>query len=920
MTLSDRNYQREIERVASVKLFQKSWLIWFLLGLVLTLGIPPVGAGAGSPMAQMLPAQLVQQGKKHYDTEQFQKAVEDLQEAAKAFEAQEDKLNQAITLSNLSLAYQQLGEWVEAQKAIAKTFQLLRFKPSEGISEILPQQWKILAPALNIHGRLEYMGGNPEVALDSWQRAVDIYQRLGNEEGAISSLINQVQALQALGLYQQGRTTIEQVQQALEKLPPSLQTQVWRSLGEVLHAVGDLEDSRQFLNRSLTIAQKLNSTQDISSTLLSLGNTFWALGNLERDRQSTDTEYDVMPWRCPSESLPDQALKFYENAIQAYGRALETFPDSPTGLKAQLNRLSLLVKTEQWTKVLQGQQELALSSLPPSRTAVYAKINLARNWACLGQKLNLSRDIPSWQEIDNLLNRAVQDAKTLEDKHALSYALGNQGGLYEYLARQNYPDFSKLQAAQRLTEEALFLAQPGEAPSIAYQWQWQLGRLLELQGKKEKAISFYQAAFETLESVRGELVAINSDVQFSFRDKVEPVYRKLVDLLLSSEATSEVVQQKLLSQTMEVIDSLQLAELENFLRCDLSASLQVEQIAGEIDPRAIFIYPVILANRLEIIFKLPQQPLRHQAYRISQLEVEQIISRLQKNLARPDRTSEVREDGQKLYYWLIEPLEQELEKLRANNDDVTTLVFVLDGSLRNIPMAVLYNQGQYLIENYAISVIPSRQLFDPRPRQQQLKVLTAGVSKAQQVEGLDFKELLYVPQEFAQIQEVVDSPSKSLLNQSFTGEKLAEQIEQGAFPIVHIATHGVFSSEPSETFILAWGKRIPVRDLDRILRIDSSDKAIELLVLSACQTAKGNRRAALGIAGVAAQAKVRTTVATLWQVDDQTTANLMGKFYEGLREGKTIAVALRDAELYLLHGQERRPHYWAPFVIVGNWL
>ena len=411
----------EIERVAPVKLLQKSWLIWFLLGLVLTVAILPVHSGALRQSESLLPVQLVQQGKKHYDTEQFQKAVEDLKEAAKAFENQGDKLNQAITLSNLSLAYQQLGEFLEAERAIAKTWQLLEFKPSEGISAISPQQLKILAPALNIHGRLEYIRGKPEVALGSWQLAVNIYQKLGNEEQAISSQINQVQALQTLGLYYQGKAIIEQVQQALEQLPPSLQIQGWQSLGEVLGAVGDLEGSRQFLNRSLRIAQNLNSPQDISSTFLSLGNTFWSLGNLERDRQSAEIKSDFRPWHCGSERLSDQALKFYKDAIQAYQQSFETLPSSSTGIKAQVNRLNLLVETEQFTEAVQEQREIALYNLPPSRTKVYAQINLAHNGACLRQKLNFSNNVPSWEEIDNLLKEAVQDAKKLEDKNSLSY-------------------------------------------------------------------------------------------------------------------------------------------------------------------------------------------------------------------------------------------------------------------------------------------------------------------------------------------------------------------------------------------------------------------------------------------------------------------------------------------------------------------
>ena len=829
-------------------------LILFLLGLFLTAGIPPVLSQASNPIVQKPPAQLVQRGKEHYDAGQFKKAVEELQQAANTFEARGDKLNQAITLSNLSLAHQQLGEWIEAEKAITKSLQLLGINlqaiQAERIPDVSLQQLRILAPALDIYGRLWYKRGKPEVALDSWRQAAKIFKGLGNQEGMIGSQINQVQALQALGLYQQARATIEQVQQALEQLPAPRETQGWRSLGDVLRAVGDLENSRQFLNKSLTIAQQLNSPQDTSAALLSLGNTFWAWGNLERDRRETASVSDFMPWRCRSGSPPDEALKFYEKADEVYQRSLEAFPSSPVGIKAQLNRLSLLVETEQLTAALQARRSLDLSSLPKSRTAVYAQINLARNLACLGQKLNPKRDIPPWQEIDSLLEQAVRDAEKLEDKRALSHALGNRGGFYEYLAWQQQNQL-RLQTAQQLTEKALFFAQPSEAPSIAYQWQWQLGRLFELQGEKEKAISAYQAAFETLESVRGDLVAINSDVQFSFRDNVEPVYRKLVDLLLRTEKTSEVMQKKRLEAAIEVIDSLQLAELENFLRCDLSASLQVERLAGEIDPGAAFIYPVILANRLEIIFKLPQQPLRHRAYPISQSEVERTLSRLQQNLARPDRTEEVREDAQRLYDWLIKPIEEDLEGWKFSGKG-KTLVFVLDGALRNVPMAVLYNQGQYLVEKYAVAVIPSRQLFDPRPRQKQLKVLTAGVSEAQKVEGIEFKELPYVPQELAQIQEVAESPSEPLLNQVFTDVRLEEQIEEAAFPIVHIATHGEFSSDPSQTFILAWGKRIQVKDLDRILRIGSRDKAIELLVLSACQTAQGNRRAALGISCCAA--------------------------------------------------------------------
>jgi CHAT domain-containing protein len=146
-----------------------------------------------------------------------------------------------------------------------------------------------------------------------------------------------------------------------------------------------------------------------------------------------------------------------------------------------------------------------------------------------------------------------------------------------------------------------------------------------------------------------------------------------------------------------------------------------------------------------------------------------------------------------------------------------------------------------------------------------------------------------------------------------------------AFPAVHIATHGKFSSEPEDTYLLAWQERILVKELDSILQISrpqfGQTGAIDLLVLSACETAQGNRRAALGLAGISAQAQVRSTIATLWQVDDRATALLMNKFYEELNEDKTIATALRNAQLYLIEDLgETRPFLWSPFILVGNWL
>jgi CHAT domain-containing protein len=341
----------------------------------------------------------------------------------------------------------------------------------------------------------------------------------------------------------------------------------------------------------------------------------------------------------------------------------------------------------------------------------------------------------------------------------------------------------------------------------------------------------------------------------------------------------------------------------------------IDQVIDKDNPTAAVIYPIILADRLEVILKLPQQPnLRHYATSVPQGKVEDTLEQLRQNLEKPYTAPEGKSLSQQVYDWLIRPAEKELAQSR-----VKTLVFVLDGSLRNIPMAALYNGEQYLVQKYSVGLAPGLQLLNPKHLQQvQLKALIAGVSEAR----LGFSALTNVALELNQIKS--ELPSKVLLNQQFTSTALQNQINSRSFPVVHLATHGQFSSNPEDTFILAWDKRIKVNELSNLLQNtdQSQPNALELLVLSACQTAAGDKRAALGLAGVAMRSGARSTLASLWSLDDETSALLLGQFYEELAKTPvTKAEALRRAQLALLKDPDyRHPIYWAPYVLVGNWL
>jgi CHAT domain-containing protein len=249
---------------------------------------------------------------------------------------------------------------------------------------------------------------------------------------------------------------------------------------------------------------------------------------------------------------------------------------------------------------------------------------------------------------------------------------------------------------------------------------------------------------------------------------------------------------------------------------------------------------------------------------------------------------------------------------------IKTLVFVLDGYLRNLPMTVLHDGEQFLVDKYNIALAPGLQLLAPKPLNKvKLKVLTAGLSEARQ----GFAALPGVKQEIQQI--AAQMPASQLLNQEFVTNQLQARIKAVSYPIVHLATHGQFSSNAADTFILTWDNRVNVKDFDRLLGSRTGEKQlpIELLVLSACETASGDSRAALGLAGAAIRSGARSTVATLWQVNDESTAIFMTEFYRQLALSTiSKAEALRNAQIILRQNRQyQNPYFWAPFVLVGNW-
>lgn len=828
--------------------------------------------------AALSPSAQVQQAEDHYQAGQLSEAIALWQQAATRYEQDGDSLNQSLVLSFLATAFADLGQWTQANSLIEQAISLLNTQ-----SPASSDTSRVLAQVLTTQGKLQLAQGKALEALATWQQAESLYRETNNVNGVLGSQINQARALQAEGLYRRAADLLTQVEQSLQNQPDSrLKVTGLRSLGKMLRLVGNLAQSRTVLEQSLAIAQSLGDeipASDISSILLSLGNTARAQGDLET------------------------ALDFYQQAIA-------TAPSLTATTQIQLAQLSLLVNTDRQTDAqrLFTQIQSQLGQLPPGRLAAYARIDLAQSAVKISRHQTESASASLLRTSAQELATAVQQIRLMGDRRGESYALGTLGSLYE--------NTQQWDNAKNLTQQALSLAQSIDAPDITYQWQWQLGRIFcqgqqscTSNGNLQNAMAAYAEAVKTLRSLRSDLAAINPDVQFSFLESIEPVYRQYVELLLQSETNAP--SQENLIQARETIEALQLAELDNFFQeaCITARPVKID----EIDPRAAVVYPIILPNQFAVILSLPNQPLRHHKTALPQAEVEQILTQMLQGLRPTAFVEDWLPVAQQIYDLLLRPQEEEIA---ASN--IKTLVFVPDGLLRSLPMAALHDGQQYLIEKYSLALTPGLQLLQPQALDRlQLQGLLAGLSQARE----NFSALPNVVTEINQIEAEI--PSQVLLDQTFTNQALSTGVDSTSSQLVHLATHGQFSSNADDTFILTWDGRINVKQLDQMLRSrERGLTPIELLVLSACQTATGDDRAALGMAGVAVRSGARSTVASLWSVNDFSTASLMIEFYRELgRPEITRAEALRRAQLTLLYQDGyTSPYYWAPFVLLGNWL
>jgi len=563
------------------------------------------------------------------------------------------------------------------------------------------------------------------------------------------------------------------------------------------------------------------------------------------------------------------------------------------------------------------------------------------------------------QQAYQALTTAAQIAKTLQDNHTRSIAYGYLGELYQQTAdrcaKEKYCDRHTSNqyytAALTSTRRAIFFANQHRIPvafdeqahllsdeknfaekqqlkeqaiplstqfsHYLYRWYWQLGQLLKQQGHTNEALKAYRLASQNLKPIQQRLDLGYRRPLNIFEQVVKPIHYGRADLLLqvANETNDLRKQQGLLREALETIDLVKVAELKNYFdECVLALHAKTRSLLDQKRPKTALIYPIPLPDRLVVV--VVTDKIYQAVVNVSADEVNQTAQTLQRTLQARSHNKFLLH-AEKLYRWLIQPIESKLQ-------GIETLVVVPDGKLRIIPFSVFYDGQQFLVEKYALALTPGLKLVDPKPIDLKNRaILLGGVSEG----VLNHSPLKNVPKELKMIQKITKkvATNNKILNADYSVANFYQQVKDNQYSIIHLATHGEFNPNPEHTYLLAYDDLMSMDDLQDIIGLGRfRDQPLELLTLSACKTAAGDDRAALGLAGVGIKAGARSAIATLWYVDDRAASIVMSKFYQFLtKSGVSKAKALQKAQQVLIHKKQQRywhPTYWAPFLLIGNWL
>ncbi|MEP0855558.1 tetratricopeptide repeat protein [Trichocoleus sp. DQ-U1] len=830
---------------------------------------------------------------------QYQKAIEFHQQSLAIKREIGDRSGEADSLGGLGSAYHNLGQY---QKAIEFHQQSLAIAREIGDRSGEAGSLGGLGSAYNFQGQYQK-------AIEFHQQSLAMAREIGDRSGEGASLGNLGSAYFFLGQYQK---VIEFYQQwlaiAREIGDRSGEAASLGNLGMAYRNLGQYRQAIEFYQQSLAIAQEIGDRLGESRSLGSLGNAYYSLGQyrqaIEFHQQSLAMAREIGDRLGESRSLGSlgaayDSLGQYQKAIEFHQQSLAIKREigDHEGEGIALNNIGLLLAK-------QNQPELAIIFYKQS---VNVREAIRQDIRGLSKEQQQSYTESIAYTYRNLADLLLKQDRILEAQRVLDLLKVQE--LEDYLNNVRGSDNSAQGIASRAPEQQL--KQGYDAI---------LNQAIE-QGKELAQLETIPISNRT-ESQKQRVIELRKNQQQLVQQ---------FQIFLKSPEVAQLVAQ--LKQTTGG-EGLDLDKYANNLQDNLKRLQQ----------DAVILYPFVLDDRLELILITPYSSPIRRTVAVRKEELNQTIVDFRTSLN--NATTDAKTPAQKLYNWLIKPLENDLTQAKAK-----TIIYAPDGQLRYIPLAALYDGNQWLVQRFGINNITALSLteFNTKP-QAKLQILAGAFTTGSynfQIgnESFNFSGLKYAGVEVENLGKTVTSTTQVVDKQFNQGTIL----QMNDYSVVHLATHAAFvTGKPEESFILFGdGSRATLRDVGswRLPNVD-------LIVLSACETGLGDKlgdgKEVLGFGYQMQQTGARAAIASLWQVNDGGTQSLMNAFYAALEKGNiTKAEALRQAQIALITGDykalgEQRglgvqevinsslpadvssrlghPFYWAPFILIGNGL
>jgi CHAT domain-containing protein/Tfp pilus assembly protein PilF len=899
----------------------------------------------------------------YYSTGAYGKAEPLFQRAVAVFEKARgpEHADTATSVNNLAMLYLATGAYDEAESLLQRALAI--DEKARG------PEHPDTATRLNNLASLYEETGADDKAEPLIQRAIAIFEKaFGPEHPDTATSLNNLAVLyRKTGAYGKAEP-LHQRALAIQKKalgPEHPDTAVsLNNLAALYRATGAYGKAAPLYRRALAIREKVLGPKH-PDTAVSVNNLALlydtsgaygkaaplyrrALANSEEvlgpDHAATATSLNNLAMLYHATGAYDKAAPLFQRALTIRENALG--PEHPNTAQS-LNNLALLYATTGAYDKAEPLYQRALTGATMARDPELlftVFINLATFYEA---RDDVDSSVFFGKQAVNVVQGLRSEMTTLDKKLRKSF-VKTKSHVFRYLA-DRLIDQGRLQEAQQVLE------------MLKDEEYFDFVRRDASERKEARRASFTQTeqrSRERFQAIRGKLVELGKELgALRKNETLTATEQARVKVLL---ADLDIGQQAFAAALEEMRNDFAKLRKE---RSNQLAARQLDSsrtgLVSSFGEGTVLLQYIVLDDAVRILLTTANV---QKAYRIAktQTDLNQIVFSLQAALRDPNL--DPRPAGKALYEVLIQPAAEDLKQ-----GDAKTLMVSLDGVLRYIPVAALHDGNRYVAEQYAVSVFTEAASGNMTQTPAAWRVAGMGVTKAHP----GFKALTGARRELESIVKTKTTPNGILegsiyFDENFTKDTFRESL-LNHFPVIHVASHFQFNpgTERDSFLLMGDGTRLDLGEL-RTGYFDFKD--LDLLTLSACETAVGGGQGTEveNMAVIAQKKNAKAVLATLWPVADQTTAALIKQMYSvrerGISDkGRALskAEALRQAQRDLYTGkigagitppqpnaslgkvkseQAREnsrnvpkfqtdpkrpfahPYYWAPFILMGNWL